>query len=313
MQATLLTIQETIMKLQENMTKNHGEMKTQMEEVKKEVRKDIQKLDEKVGQIQEVLQKNEQRLQTIEKRMEKTERKLELADERMQERYKEVENSLIQLEMERASFYLHFQNVVETKEEDLTDMMAETIAETLQREKSEIINELDEVYRVYTNYARRFRLPKEVHIRFARKKVSDIISLSREEPMTYKGKEIITLKQIPKRVQEQRKDYHFLAARLNKNNILFRWITPEGMLVSWQGKKVKIDTLEKAKEFYAQLLGTEELSSSTEELESASQDHQQLEKNGTEQEEEERKKEGRPQEENRIRTRAQTEARNYRN
>ncbi|XP_026543014.1 uncharacterized protein LOC113425203 [Notechis scutatus] len=221
MQATLLTNQETMMKLQENMTKYHGEMKTEMEEVKRQVRKDIQKLDEKVGQIHEILQKNEQRLQTIEKRTEKTERKLESVDQRMQERDKEVENPLIQLEMKRASFYLRFQNVVEMKEADLTDITAEATAEALQREKSEIINELDEVYRLYTNYARRFRLPKEVHIRFAWKKVRDIIyKITREEPMTYKGKEIITLKQILKRVQEQRKDYRFLAARLNKKKIV---------------------------------------------------------------------------------------------
>uniref|UniRef100_A0A2D4GVP9 Uncharacterized protein n=1 Tax=Micrurus corallinus TaxID=54390 RepID=A0A2D4GVP9_MICCO len=56
-QAALLSIQETMIKLQENMTRNHGEMKIEMEEMKREVRNDIQKLDEKVGLIQEVLPK----------------------------------------------------------------------------------------------------------------------------------------------------------------------------------------------------------------------------------------------------------------
>uniref|UniRef100_A0A2D4MZ93 Uncharacterized protein n=1 Tax=Micrurus spixii TaxID=129469 RepID=A0A2D4MZ93_9SAUR len=170
MQATLLSIQETMIKLQENMIRDHGEKKIEMEEVKREVRNDTQKLDEKVGLIQEVLQKNDQRLQMIEKRTEKTEQKLESVDQKMKERNKEVENSLIQLEMKRTSFYLRFQNVEETKEEDLTAIMAEIITEALQRDKSEIINELDEVYRVYMNYARRFSLPKEVHIHFVRKK-----------------------------------------------------------------------------------------------------------------------------------------------
>uniref|UniRef100_A0A2D4IM81 L1 transposable element RRM domain-containing protein n=1 Tax=Micrurus lemniscatus lemniscatus TaxID=129467 RepID=A0A2D4IM81_MICLE len=119
----------------------------------------------------------------------------------MKERNKEIEDSLIQLEMDRASFYLTFQNVVETKEEDLATVMAEMIAEVLQRDKREIINKLDDVYRVYTNYVRRYRLLKEVHVRFSRKKVRDIIyKITRDELMTYKGKEIITLKQIPKRV-----------------------------------------------------------------------------------------------------------------
>uniref|UniRef100_A0A2H6MYE0 L1 transposable element RRM domain-containing protein n=1 Tax=Micrurus carvalhoi TaxID=3147026 RepID=A0A2H6MYE0_9SAUR len=95
--------------------------------------------------------------------------------------------------------------------------MAELIAEKLEREKDEILNELDEVYRVIMNYARRYRLPKEVHIRFARKKVRDILyKIAREEGIQYRGKEIQVLKQVPRRVREQRMDYRFLATYLNK-------------------------------------------------------------------------------------------------
>uniref|UniRef100_A0A2D4IYA7 L1 transposable element RRM domain-containing protein n=1 Tax=Micrurus lemniscatus lemniscatus TaxID=129467 RepID=A0A2D4IYA7_MICLE len=110
--------------------------------------------------------------------------------------------------MDRAASYLRFQNVVEMKEEDLELVMAEIIAETLQRNKNKILTELDDIYRVSTNYARRHILLKEVHIRFTQKKVRDIIyKTTRDEPMRYKGKKIQTLKQVPRRVREQRRDY----------------------------------------------------------------------------------------------------------
>lgn len=86
--------------------------------------------------------------------------------------------------------------------------------------------------------------------------------------MIYKGKEVITLKQVPRRVRELHKDYHFLAMQLNKCNIMFRWILPEGMLVTWQGKKLKIDSLGTAQG------GKEEEQSSKEEVETTSQEEE---------------------------------------
>uniref|UniRef100_A0A2D4II83 Uncharacterized protein n=1 Tax=Micrurus lemniscatus lemniscatus TaxID=129467 RepID=A0A2D4II83_MICLE len=94
---------------------------------------------------------------------------------------------------------LYKENVAEAKDEDLGVIMSELIAEALQRDWQEIVNELDEVYRIHTNYARRHKLPREVHIRFARKKVRDIIyKIIKKESMLYKDKEIVTLKQIPR-------------------------------------------------------------------------------------------------------------------
>uniref|UniRef100_A0A2D4KTP3 Uncharacterized protein n=1 Tax=Micrurus paraensis TaxID=1970185 RepID=A0A2D4KTP3_9SAUR len=100
--------------------------------------------------------------------------------------------------------------------------MSELIAEMLQRDQQEIVNELDEVYRIHTNYMRRHKLLREVHIRFVRKKVKDIIyKITKNKLKIYIDKEIVILKQIPRQVREQSKDYKFLASLLNKQNIWF--------------------------------------------------------------------------------------------
>uniref|UniRef100_A0A2D4NYG9 L1 transposable element RRM domain-containing protein n=1 Tax=Micrurus surinamensis TaxID=129470 RepID=A0A2D4NYG9_MICSU len=108
---------------------------------------------------------------------------------------RDLEDSTIHLEMERTSFYLRLQNVLESKDEDLGAIMSHLIAKALQRDQQEIVKELDEVFRIHTNYARRNKLPREVHIRFTRKNVIDIVyRIRKDEPMVYKEKEITILK-----------------------------------------------------------------------------------------------------------------------
>uniref|UniRef100_A0A2D4FZ55 Uncharacterized protein n=1 Tax=Micrurus corallinus TaxID=54390 RepID=A0A2D4FZ55_MICCO len=60
---------------------------------------------------------------------------------------------------------------------------------------------------------------------------------------------------------EARRDYRSLAAQLNRKGIIFKWFVPEGMLITWGERKVKVDSMEKAQEFYERLVGTEEQTS----------------------------------------------------
>ncbi|XP_026541541.1 nucleoporin GLE1-like [Notechis scutatus] len=291
-QTSLLALQESMAKLQEMMVKNHSEtradineLKEEMGKLKTEMRSDLSKLDQKVGSIQHALERNKHTIKEVEKRTEQTEKKLETVDQQIKTVSKEMEDSLIYIEMDKAASYLRFQNILETKDEDLELAMAEILAKALDRDKEKMLKEMDDVYRVSTSYARRNKLPKEVHIRFTRRKVRDIIyKISREEAIVYKGKEIQILKQIPRRVREQKRDYKFLATQLNKRDILFHWLIPEGMLVSWEEKKIKIDTLEKAQELYKQLAGLED-QSSKEDLDSNSQEEQDQSKNKEEKQE----------------------------
>uniref|UniRef100_A0A2D4M2Q8 Uncharacterized protein n=1 Tax=Micrurus spixii TaxID=129469 RepID=A0A2D4M2Q8_9SAUR len=76
--------------------------------------------------------------------------------------------------------------------------------------------------------------------------------------------------------------------QLIKNNIPFRWLTPEGLLISWREKKFKINTIDKAREFYRRYVRTEEEQESKEDTESRSQEEitvegKEIEREGTEQ------------------------------
>lgn len=79
----------------------------------------------------------------------------------------------------------------------------------------------------------------------------------REDTVIYKGKEVLTLKQVPRRARDRRREYNFLTNQLNKLKIKFRWLIPEGLLISWEGRKFRIDSIEKAQDFIDQYLGNE--------------------------------------------------------
>lgn len=111
---------------------------------------------------------------------------------------------------------------------------------------------IDEIFRVYTRYAMQNKLPGEVHIRFTKKLIkAQILQIAREKTLKYKEKEIVVLKQIPRRVREMRREYQFLTKILLQKGVNYRWLLPEGLVFMWQQQIYRIDSMDKAKAFYA--------------------------------------------------------------
>lgn len=74
---------------------------------------DIWKMDNKIGGIQQMITKIEQRIQNVEVRAEQTEKKMEQKEQKLTSASRDFEDTIIFLEMEKAAFYLRFQNIVE--------------------------------------------------------------------------------------------------------------------------------------------------------------------------------------------------------
>uniref|UniRef100_A0A2D4KAY1 L1 transposable element RRM domain-containing protein n=1 Tax=Micrurus paraensis TaxID=1970185 RepID=A0A2D4KAY1_9SAUR len=109
-------------------------------------------------------------------------------------------------EIDRSEFYLRFQNIEEEKGENLAEIMTEILAEALEITTEKMMDGMDEIFHVYTRYAMRNRLPREVHIRFTKKTIkSQILQVAREKTLKYKDKEIMVLKQVLRRVREIRR------------------------------------------------------------------------------------------------------------
>uniref|UniRef100_A0A8C6X6C3 Uncharacterized protein n=1 Tax=Naja naja TaxID=35670 RepID=A0A8C6X6C3_NAJNA len=67
----------------------------------------------------------------------------------------------------------------------------------------------------------KIQLPREVHIRFMKKAIkTQILQMAREKTLKYKDKEIVVLKQVPRRVREMRREYQFLTKILLKKVLI---------------------------------------------------------------------------------------------
>uniref|UniRef100_A0A2H6NCI9 Uncharacterized protein n=1 Tax=Micrurus carvalhoi TaxID=3147026 RepID=A0A2H6NCI9_9SAUR len=66
-------------------------------------------------------------------------------------------------------------------------------------------------------------------------------------------------------MRDLRKKYQFLTSRLNKHNMNFRWLMPEGIMVTWQDRRHRLDMIDKAEDFYKQHFGNEDEGGDSEE------------------------------------------------
>lgn len=112
----------------------------------------------------------------------------ELNEERKkaQETAKSFRDATMVLEMDRASYVLRVLNVPEDKDTDLTDQMEEVLAELLEIDKIQMSKEIDQVYKVNSSFARRNKVPREVHIFFyCRRMKKAVLKKLRENPLKF--------------------------------------------------------------------------------------------------------------------------------
>lgn len=79
---------------------------------------------------------------------------------------------------------VRIQNIPEETQEDLRDVIGEALASTIGMDKEELIDEMDQVYRVTSRYTRENKLPREVHVRFNKKRVRDMVLKETREKET---------------------------------------------------------------------------------------------------------------------------------
>lgn len=76
------------------------------------------------------------------------------------------DNKLLMLQMEKSNLILRFQGLREEDGEDLRDILAAALAPLMGNEAEKIKEEMDLVYRAYSNFTRKNKLPAEVVVKF---------------------------------------------------------------------------------------------------------------------------------------------------
>ena len=134
----------------------------------KEMKTEISEAKQHITEVKTKTQDLEEKVRGTDARVNQTEETLEAA----QKNQKQNDNRLIMLEMERASRMLRFQNVSEKEGEDLEILMSKALAAEIGMEAPDFYHCLEATFRVNTAYARRNKLPKEIHVRFTKKSIT---------------------------------------------------------------------------------------------------------------------------------------------
>ncbi|XP_070604720.1 myosin-7-like [Erythrolamprus reginae] len=151
-------LQSMLLQMQELMLKNHEDIKKEIGEVRNdtsELKERMQNMDKRHEAFEQQMLKQEQKIQDLENRIDQDHKQMEDLTEKLVHANKELENTVIQFESEKANHFLRFQNLREEKSEDPPDIMDDILSKALGIEKDTMLNEIDEVYRINTNYARR--------------------------------------------------------------------------------------------------------------------------------------------------------------
>ncbi|KAJ7313686.1 hypothetical protein JRQ81_005300 [Phrynocephalus forsythii] len=163
------------------------------------------------------------------------------------------------MELDKAAHMLRLRYVEGKKDQDLGEVIIPPLAERLGLEAQELGKEIESMYRVNSNFARKQRIRRDIRIKFVKRSTKDkILKLTNDKPLVILGKEVIVLKEIPKSIRKIRNQYCFLTDKLNQCNIKFKWLIPEGILVNWKSKNIKLETVEEAENFDRQHLRKEQ-------------------------------------------------------
>lgn len=258
-----------ITELKTDMKSNQQRMEDKIDAVHNRLDKMAQQMDQQIKNIGEQIADSNQKIQDNKKEIEEinknmTKHNQELKNlrevkEKAEETTKKITEATLAIEMDMASHTLRLRNIPENEGQDLEETVVEALSNALDKELNEMRLEIDQIFRINSRYAKINKCPREVQINFVRRRTRDkVLRVTNEKPLQIEGKEIQILKQTPWKVREIRKNYYFLTDKLNKKGINFRWLIPEGMIINWQGRKTRVDTVEKAEDFVKKFFTTEE-------------------------------------------------------
>lgn len=170
--------------------------------------------------------------------MRKNPENLQQKTDEIEEKQKDLEQNCMRWEMERAAFMLRLQNIPEDTQENLWQTIGEILVPLVELDLETCQNEIDLVYRVNSSFTKKQNILREVHVRFTKRHIRDkILRKIRDENIIFKGKAVRIAKEVPWSVRKKRKEYEEMTAILQENEINYRWMSPEGLMFSFDGRQ----------------------------------------------------------------------------
>ncbi|XP_067318496.1 uncharacterized protein PF3D7_1120000-like [Anolis sagrei] len=258
----ILKLQIDVQRLEGKQDRQYNNIKKEMEEMKKEIKEEVQlAMKEEVKTMHREIEnmKQERKEDSKENKTLKFQQKeLEKAMHTMEKKMESLQEQQENLEVKEKEFQLRFRNIQEEENENIKKTIANIVAQLLQLNAEDTEVNIDRVFRIQSEYAKKHNVPRDVIVYFGKKSMRDeVLKENARKPSYYNGNKIAILKEHPKTVLERRRKYFFLTEELKRKKVRFKWERREGIMVTWEGNKHWLTTEAKARWFYDKYLTKE--------------------------------------------------------
>uniref|UniRef100_A0A2D4IZ47 L1 transposable element RRM domain-containing protein n=1 Tax=Micrurus lemniscatus lemniscatus TaxID=129467 RepID=A0A2D4IZ47_MICLE len=253
------TIQELYQALQIN-------FKKQSEELDEKIQKMEEKWEEKVESLAETIQQQHDAMrddivlafQGIMAQIQDIDQANLQRDNKMEEIQEKIEKSDaegVMMQYRAMECAIRIRGLKENDGEDLRQIFADALEKFLDDKDVDWAWNIDKIYRVNSWIARQRKLPRDVVIYFVTRGARNrVIQHSFQNKLKILGQEVAVLKEIPPKMLKVRKDYSFLVTELKRRQVQYRWDVPYGIIVTYKGERHRLNTVEKARDFYDKIL-----------------------------------------------------------
>ncbi|XP_062836874.1 putative leucine-rich repeat-containing protein DDB_G0290503 [Anolis carolinensis] len=190
-------------------------------------------------------------LKIVNRKNDKMQTKLQEKMESMEERERKLEKIQEKLEFQSLEYQLRYRNIQEEEKENIGWVITQITAKILQCTEQEACGQIDRVYRIQSNFTKKNKVIKDVMVHFLKKTTRDeVLRKNASNPIWYKERKAIILKEYPKSILNRRRKYYFLTDELKRRQIKYRWEKYEGLMATYKDDRIWITSEDEAKDFY---------------------------------------------------------------
>lgn len=250
-----LLMLEEIRRMKEELREDNARLRQELRlEIRTEIQKEMGEIKDSLGKIDKDLEKINNKVQDLEGNLSSLENNAIQAESRiskLEEERKIDKQTITRLETKLRQNCIKLRGIPEQENENLYKFLIPILADFVEEPAEQFPWEIDTLYRINSKLAKQRNLPRDVVIYCVRKQTKDlIIQQSFKKELIVEGRIIQIFKDIPTVVLKSRKEYSFLTDQLKIHGIPFRWDEAEGLTLTWRQKRHKIDSVEKAADFW---------------------------------------------------------------
>ncbi|XP_066480638.1 uncharacterized protein PF3D7_1120000-like [Tiliqua scincoides] len=220
-----------------------------MEEMIDGIKGLIGNLKNEVIQVKAEKKTVNQKVQDMEKKMQELEGKIDTVTTDV----KRFEDYMLKLECNAMETCLRLRGVPENLREDVKEDRKEVIrilAAFIDLQPEEMEYQCDMVYRINSQYARQKNLSRDIIVQLPTKRTKEeILRKQYRDPLKVEGTEIGIMKELPRKIMQDRKKYRKLTDKLRGKGVRYRWEIPQRLSFYLKGAWITIKSVREMEDF----------------------------------------------------------------